>query len=285
VATYSFSQLEQLWISAGGPRALAPVMAAIALAESGGNPAAYNPSGASGLWQILGAVNPKDQGSLFNPQVNAHEAVLKYKSQGLGAWVTYTSGAYKKFLPKGYVAPTSAGIPASAGKSEPAASDIQLTSFNPADVLDPFQAVVDAAQSAGQAIANLVTHPGSVAEGVSTFAKDFNALASVLNAFFTDLLWLFNPTHWVRIFCFLFGTGTLSVGMWALIRTGTGKSGDITLALGILFTIAGGALLFIAFHNVPDDVKNLQELLGWIAAEIGGQTTTQANATSDAQIA
>jgi hypothetical protein len=95
---YTYSQLEGLWINAGGSTVLAPVMAAIAMAESGGCSTALNPSGASGLWQILGAVNSADQNSLFNPGVNAKEAVLKYQSQGLGAWTTYTSGAYKAFL-------------------------------------------------------------------------------------------------------------------------------------------------------------------------------------------
>ena len=101
MTTYSYGELETLWINAGGPKALAPLMAAIAEAESSGNPNAYNPSGATGLWQILGAVNPSDQGSLTNPQVNAHEAVLKYQSQGLDAWTTYTSGAYQQFYQGG----------------------------------------------------------------------------------------------------------------------------------------------------------------------------------------
>jgi hypothetical protein len=95
---YSYGQLEALWIQAGGSQALAPLMAAIAEAESSGNPTAENPSGATGLWQILGAVNPADQPNLTDPTVNAKEAVLKYQSQGLGAWVTYTSGAYMPFL-------------------------------------------------------------------------------------------------------------------------------------------------------------------------------------------
>jgi hypothetical protein len=95
---YNYSQLEGLWINAGGSKALAPTMAAIAMAESGGCSTALNPSGASGLWQILGAVNPSDQGNLFDPAVNAKEATLKYSSQGLGAWVTYTTGAYKSYL-------------------------------------------------------------------------------------------------------------------------------------------------------------------------------------------
>jgi hypothetical protein len=95
---YTYAQLEGLWINAGGAKALAPTMAAIAMAESGGCSAAYNPSGATGLWQILGAVNSKDQSGLYDPAVNAREAVLKYQAQGLGAWETYTSGAYKAEL-------------------------------------------------------------------------------------------------------------------------------------------------------------------------------------------
>lgn len=108
---YTFAQLEALWINAGGSPAMAPVMAAIAEAESSGNPTAENPSGATGLWQILGAVNPADQPDLTNPTVNAKEAVLKYKSQGLDAWVTYTSGAYTAFLANN-VPPDYSSVPA-----------------------------------------------------------------------------------------------------------------------------------------------------------------------------
>jgi hypothetical protein len=111
MTTYSYAQMEGLWVQAGGSKALAPVMAAIAEAESGGNPDARNPSGATGLWQILGAVYPRDAQALTDPQVNAHEAVAKYKTQGLGAWTTYTSGAYRKYL-KGNVPPgTAPGSP------------------------------------------------------------------------------------------------------------------------------------------------------------------------------
>jgi len=95
---YSYAGLEGLWVNAGGSKAYAPIMAAIATAESGGCSTAYNSSGATGLWQILGAVDPSDQSKLTNPQINAKEALLKFKDQGLGAWVTYTSGAYKQYL-------------------------------------------------------------------------------------------------------------------------------------------------------------------------------------------
>jgi hypothetical protein len=99
VATHgSLPYLERLWDAAGGPPGIAHLMAAIAMAESGGNPNAYNPSGASGLWQILGLPFP---GNPFNPLTNAAMAVAKYRSQGLGAWVTYTSGAYRAFYDNG----------------------------------------------------------------------------------------------------------------------------------------------------------------------------------------
>lgn len=97
---YSYAQLEGLWINAGGPKSLAPLAAAIAEAESGGNSDARNPSGASGLWQILGNPFP---GNPFDPATNARMAVAKWRDAPGGGnnfspWVTYTSGAYKAYL-------------------------------------------------------------------------------------------------------------------------------------------------------------------------------------------
>jgi hypothetical protein len=84
--TYSYAGLEQLWESAGGPAWAAPHAAEIAECESGGRVSAYNPSGASGLWQILGAVVP---GNLFSPFVNALNAVSKFRASGdsFAQWV------------------------------------------------------------------------------------------------------------------------------------------------------------------------------------------------------
>jgi Lysozyme like domain len=102
MANQTYAQLEQLWTNAGGSAALAPVMAAIALAESSGNPNAYNSSGASGLWQIEIPENaqyvPGGAANVFNPQDNAAAAVAIEEVQGLGAWVTYTNGAYEQFM-------------------------------------------------------------------------------------------------------------------------------------------------------------------------------------------
>jgi hypothetical protein len=96
---YSKAALESLWTGAGGPPGLANLAAAIALAESGGDPNAHNPSGATGLWQILGAVLP---GNLYDPVVNAANAVKKWRdAHGFTPWVTYTHGDYQAYLAPG----------------------------------------------------------------------------------------------------------------------------------------------------------------------------------------
>jgi hypothetical protein len=113
MTTYSYSQLEGLWVNAGGSKALAPLMAAIAEAESGGNPAAENTTdngGAQtswGLWQISNGTHAEPVPNILSPTVNAQQAVAKYQSQGLGAWGTYTSGAYKAFINNGTTPDTS----------------------------------------------------------------------------------------------------------------------------------------------------------------------------------
>jgi hypothetical protein len=112
MAKLSQAQIEMLARSAG--MANPPVMAAIAMAESGGNPRAHNPippDNSYGLWQInmlgsMGAARRKQYGissndALFNPAVNAKAAASILKSQGLSAWSTYTNGAYKKYMGKG----------------------------------------------------------------------------------------------------------------------------------------------------------------------------------------
>jgi hypothetical protein len=104
-------------------------MAAIAMAESGGNPRAHNlvpPDNSYGPWQInmygkLGPARRKAFGissneQLYDPAINARAAAKILASQGPSAWSTYTSGAYKKYM----------GV--SSGTTQ--------TDFNPLDPLD-----------------------------------------------------------------------------------------------------------------------------------------------------
>ena len=96
----TYSQLEGVWIKNGGDKTLAPLMAAIALAESGGNPNDVNAKdnggtqSSYGLWQISTGTHTPPAANWADPNENAKLAVGKLKSHGLSAWVTYTSGAY-----------------------------------------------------------------------------------------------------------------------------------------------------------------------------------------------
>jgi hypothetical protein len=191
VTQYSYSQLETLWLdTAKGTQyattAWAQLMAAIAMAESGGDSTAYNPSGATGLWQILGAVNASDQGSLTDPTTNAHEALLKLQSQGLGAWVTYTSGAYKQYLQSG-VNPSS--LPTGGSSASPAGSDNTTSSG-----------------------------------GLLSFPSDITGFFGDAKTFVDAAMWLVKPSSWVRIGSLIFGVFILGAALYVLTQVGSGDT-------------------------------------------------------------
>ena len=105
--------------SAGFTGNNAAIMAAIAMAESGGRSSAHNNNprtgdNSYGLWQInmLGGMGPQrrrafgigSNEALFDPAVNANAARQVFQSQGFGAWSVFRSGAYKQFLPSAQAA-------------------------------------------------------------------------------------------------------------------------------------------------------------------------------------
>lgn len=83
---------------------------AIALAESGGDPNAYNPEtaagappaeGSYGLWQIYLHAHPEFQGvNLADPQENANAAFQIYSQAGnsFRPWSTFKTGAFRKYI-------------------------------------------------------------------------------------------------------------------------------------------------------------------------------------------
>lgn len=118
MAQYTYAQLEGLWISAGGSAATAPVAAAIAEAESGGNSAvtSSNPDGGTnvGLWQL----DTKGVGSGFSvtqlqdPAANASITVNgSAGGTNWASWETFVNGAYKAFL-SASTTPDNTGLPA-----------------------------------------------------------------------------------------------------------------------------------------------------------------------------
>ena len=233
MAKLTYSQLEEAWIRAGGSRALAPLMAAIALAESSGDPAATNPTDNNGtqtswgLWQISDGTHNMPSPDILTPMGNARAAVAKYQSQGLGAWGTYTSGAYRVFY-RGNIPP---GQLPQGGGSQPATTTAWWSSIPGSGLLS----------GAGQVV-NDVSH---------------------------GIEWFLNPGNIARIMAFFFGLLLGIPGLYALIKTGSdGGYGDISLALGILLVTLSGICFFIAFHNLPTDISNLSELLAWISASV-----------------
>lgn len=105
-------QIKQLLIQNTGWRGKdLDTAVAIAMAESGGNPTAYNPelassysrpgAGSRGLFQIFGAVHPKYNSDLaYDPATNARGAYEIYQQAGnkFTPWTTYTGGTYKNYL-------------------------------------------------------------------------------------------------------------------------------------------------------------------------------------------
>jgi len=114
------AQLQALALSVGFPAASVPTAAAVAMAESGGNPQAVGdlnitPGGSEGLWQINLKAHPSyDAARLFDPAYNA-QAALAISSGGTNwnPWSTFKSGAYQKYL--GPFAP--GALPASPAKT------------------------------------------------------------------------------------------------------------------------------------------------------------------------
>jgi Lysozyme like domain len=113
----TFDELAALYVSAGGSPYDAPTMAALALAESSGNPGAicYDYKDAAGnvlcsptprpdafqtdtgLWQI-GSVHGYSIAQLMNPATNAAAAVAVRNSQGFGAWASYGTPKFRQIL-------------------------------------------------------------------------------------------------------------------------------------------------------------------------------------------
>lgn len=165
----SISELLALAQAVGfsGPDLLTAV--AIALAESGGNPQAYNPESAAGapqgqgsfgLWQIYLKAHPQFSGAnLFDPGTNAAAAYSIYSSAGgFSPWSTFTSGAYQ-----GNLAAVNAAMP----QTQPV-----MVATDATDATDATGATSDATVASGLGdggILALVALGGLVFWGISEF--------------------------------------------------------------------------------------------------------------------
>lgn len=139
VANYTFAQLKDLWIQAGGSPTYADMAAAIAMAESGGRSDAYNGSNSNGsadkgLWQI-NTIHGKQ--STFDPVENAKAAVaiskggtdwrpwcVAWSNGGCGGTFMGDGSPVLKYLPSGSNA---TGVIPTNGNSNPFAAGADLS--------------------------------------------------------------------------------------------------------------------------------------------------------------
>ncbi len=123
-------QIRNLWTRAGGSAARANMAAAIAMAESAGNPGAKNVNTDGsidrGLWQINSVHGAL---STFGRLANARAAVrISGNGRNWNPWVTFKSGAYRRFLRSGG---GGGGGPTLAGGHPQATTTPQPTSYTP----------------------------------------------------------------------------------------------------------------------------------------------------------
>jgi hypothetical protein len=209
MATLTQGQIQAIATAAGLPDP--KLMAAIAMAESGGRTDARGTVGEIGLWQINQPVHVKAHPTwtvayLQNPVNNAYAAKTVLASQGLGAWTVYTNGAYKQFY-GGTVSGAVGAAVAAAGA-----------------IPGPVGWVVDAAGNLVQAGAGIVDTGAQLGRLAIAVAKAGN--------------WVSSPQNWVRIVYIGIGAAAV-VGAMLLVQEkyNLGMAKDL---LGVAAKAVGG---------------------------------------------
>jgi hypothetical protein len=254
--TSSTVTLAQLWTDNGGPQNQARTAAAVAMAESGGNTQAvdHDSDGSTdyGLWQINSVHGYDSARLLSDPDYNAKAAVSVYSGSGWGAWTTYTSGAYMKYMgvngPR--IAASIGGTPA-APITRPGGSAAADTGASVDALFTDYGTQTDAANATGNP-ATMASGP--VGDPTTTFASDHgplnylfgggkgslynnleqnrktiaDAIKSPLD-FLKWIGWIFHPNNVLRAIEFLAGLGIMFLGLSNIMKqsTGTGPVGAV----------------------------------------------------------
>jgi hypothetical protein len=233
MAKLSQQQIAVYAKSAGMPNPV--LMSAIAMAESGGNPRAHNPVGLDdsyGLWQInmLGAMGParrKQFGitsntQLYDPAVNARAAAKILSGQGLKAWTTYTSGAYKKYMPKESGGTTQAGW---WDDFWDGFSDGFDTGPGPEDLWDG-----GTGNDPGLEDIPGASELGDIAEGIGAIAEGTVKVGT----------WIAQPKNWVRVGYVVGGAALVMVGLFIVAKPTFNKVAAATPGGQVLKKVTSG---------------------------------------------
>lgn len=242
---YTFAQLESLWTQAGGDPNWAPLMAAVALAESGGAASENNFSdsngGSYGIWQINGShygvssSTPPDRGgpgvpasvqtTLDTPLANAQAAVNLFnaKPAGMsqGAWV-----ASQWTDPMASFARAVGDTPPSAAAAAAAALSAGVAQASE---------VADATTSPPTTVPNQGTAGGTLPINASTLGAATPGLNIIpwstgLSTLLTDVT---SGAWWKRVGIGVLGAALIIGGLVLFVSTtGTGKKieGDLSSA-------------------------------------------------------
>jgi hypothetical protein len=125
--------------------------------------------------------------------------------------------------------------------------------------------------AAGATLTGILSWPGEITGFFSSTAQAID--------------WLLQPSHWIRIIAGTTGAGNMIVGVWLLSHSGGEVAGmtivprPAALPLGIFLVGLGGVLLFVAFHNLPDNVSNFPAFLGYLQAQLRGTTAGSSGAS------
>lgn len=219
MTTYSYAQLEGIWLQGAAgtkyaTKAWAALMAAIAEAESSGRNDALNATdnggtqSSFGIWQISNGTHSPPSADWANPVTNAKLAVGKLESQGLGAWGTYTSGAYQKFM-QGSV-PPDANIKVGAGSGNAGSNIPNATDagFNPFGFVEHIAS--DEFGWFGKLISGVTGIPSSIGDVATSISGMVRAITKITDLF----LLLFRPEFWLRVGAGIFGLLALGAGLY-----------------------------------------------------------------------
>lgn len=178
----------------------AKVAAAIAMAESGGNPKSHNTDSSTGdnsygLWQInmLGTLGParraqfglKSNDDLFDPEVNARVmSEMSKQGQDFSPWSTYKRGNYKAYM-----------------------------DFTAKDLLNPWEF--------GSKVG------ARAAEGAGNVGDTYDALATGAKAVVKAGAWLSDTKNWVRVAYVTGGIVVVTIGLVAIMKPYLGDVANV----------------------------------------------------------
>lgn len=211
--------------AAGWPRDQWATGAAVAMAESSDKDDALNPSGASGLFQILRSAHPDLFKALPSPDawkdpvINAGMALKVWKGRGskwdTGGWTTYGGTRYQQALP----AATAAASHVAQQLEQAGSQDAQRQYLG--NTLRPVSPEIDALIKFWQGVGNGIA--GAVSTAANTEGQVFTSMGQALAstvAEFTSISDFFQalllPSTWLRIGAGITGAILILIGIFIL---------------------------------------------------------------------